>query len=267
MRYIRHLFVTIRLVKTSTDEGGQQLAFQNAVNTATQVTERNPDVDASISAYYTIGLAKHALNDSKGAIAAFRQTTSYEGQTEDEPRQDLIRQAHTRLADLNTAVGDHAAAVREYQYVIQNTDDDDQKGRSYFSIAYAQDEHLKQYDDSLLNYQNAIQLSKDSLIKAQAYYRMGLIYQERLNDPANALQAYETLINQFGADSNTSIQSMAADSGIRRSDLYLKLGRVEDAIAQAVAAREAAQTIPQKVSAQYNLGLLYFGEARKTLLG
>ena len=208
-------------------------------------------------------MAKHALNDSKGAIAAFRQTTSYEGQTEDEPRQDLIRQAHTRLADLNTAVGDHAAAVREYQYVIQNTDDDDQKGRSYFSIAYAQDEHLKQYDDSLLNYQNAIQLSKDSLIKAQSYYRMGLIYQERLNDPASALQAYETLINDFGADANTSIQSMAADSGIRRSDLYLKLGRVDDAIAQAVAAREAAQTVPQKVSAQYNLGLLYFGEARK----
>ncbi len=249
--------------QNSTDAGAQQLAFQNAVNTATQVTDRNPDVDAAISAYYTIGLAKHALNDSKGAITAFRQTTSYEGQTEDEPRQDLIRQAHTRLADLNTAVGDHAAAVREYQYVIQHTDDDDQKGRSYFSIAYAQDEHLNQHDDSLLNYQNAIQLSKDSLIKAQAYYRMGLIYQERLNDPENALKAYETLINQFGAESNTSIQSMVADSGIRRSDLYLKLGRVDDAIAQAIAALEAAQTIPQKVSAQYNLGLLYFGEARK----
>ena len=249
--------------QNSTDEEAQQLAFQNAISTATQVTDRNPDVDASISAYYTIGLAKHALNDSKGAIAAFRQTTSYEGQTEDKPRQDLIRQAHTRLADLNTAVGDHAAAVREYQYVIQHTDDDDQKGRSYFSIAYAQDEHLNQYDDSLLNYQNAIQLSKDTLIRAQAYYRMGLIYQEKLNDPENALKAYETLISQFGAESNTSIQSMAADGGIRRSDLYLKLGRVDDAIAQAVAAREAAQTVPQKVSAQYNLGLLYFGEARK----
>ena len=249
--------------QNSTDEGAQQLAFQNAVNTATQVTERNPDVDAAISAYYTIGLAKHALHDSNGAIQAFRQTTSYEGQTEDKPRQDLIRQAHTRLADLNTSVGDHAAAVREYQYVIQHTEDDDQKGRSYFSIAYAQDEHLQQYDDSLLNYQNAIQLSKDPLIRAQAYYRTGLIYQEKLNDPENALKAYETLINEFGADSNANIQSMAADSGIRRSDLYLKLGRVQDAIAQAVAAREAAQTIPQKVSAQYNLGLLYFGEARK----
>ena len=249
--------------QNSTDEGARQLAFQNAVNTATQVTEINPDVEAAISAYYTIGLAKHALNDRNGAIAAFRQTTSYEGQTEDKPRQDLIRQAHTRLADLNTAVGDHAAAVREYQYVIQHTEDDDQKGRSYFSIAYAQDEHLDQYDDSLLNYQNAIQLSKDTLIKAQAYYRMGLIYQEELNDPENALKAYETLISQFGAESNTSIQSMAADGGIRRSDLYLKLGRVKDAIAQAVAALEAAQTVPQKVSAQYNLGLLYFGEARK----
>ena len=249
--------------QNSTDEGAQQLAFQNAINAATQVTEKNPDVDAAISAYYTIGLAKHALIDSNGAIAAFRQTTSYEGQTEDKPRQDLIRQAHTRLADLNTSVGNHEAAVREYQYVIQNTGDDDQKGRSYFSIAYAQDEHLKQYSDSLLNYQNAIQLSTDPLIRAQGYYRMGLIYQERLQDLENALKAYETLINQFGAESNTSIQSMAADGGIRRSDIYLKLGRMDDAIAQASTAREAAQTVPQKVSAQYNLGLLYFNKARE----
>ena len=245
------------------DEQAQQLAFQNAVNTATQVTERNPDVDAAISAYYTIGLAKYGLNDSKGAIEAFRQTTSYEGKTDDEPRQDLVRQAHTRLADLNTAVGDHAAAVQEYQYVIQHTDDDDQKGRSYFSIAYAQDEHLKQYDDSLLNYQNSIQFSKDPLIKAQAHYRMGLIYQERLNDPANALKTYQTLTDEFGADSNTSIQSMAADAGIRKSDLYVKLGRMDDAITQAIAANEVAQTVPQKVSAQYNLGFLYFGKARE----
>ena len=249
--------------QNNTDEGAKQLAFQNAVSTATQVTESNPDVDAAISSYYTIGLAKYALNDSNGAIAAFRQTTSYEGQTEDKPRQDLIRQAHTRLADLNTAVGDHESAVREYQYVIQYTDDDDQKGRSYFSIAYAQDEHLKQFDDSLLNYQNAIQLSKDPLIRAQAYYRMGLIYQEILNDSENALKVFETLITQFGGESNTSIQSMAADGGIRRSDLYVKLGRMDDAIAQAVAARDAAQTTAQKVSAQYNLGYLYFDQARK----
>ena len=56
---------------------------------------------------------------------------------------------------------------------------------------------------------------------------------------------------------------MAADGGIRRSDLYVKLGRMDDAIAQAIAARDAAQTTAQKVSAQYNLGYLYFDQARK----
>ena len=249
--------------QNSTDEQTKQLSFQNTVNAATQVVERNPDVDTAISAYYTLGLAKFGLNDNPGAIEAFRHATAYEGQTEDPPRQDLIRQAHSRLAELDTAVGDHAAAVQEYQYVIQHTDDDDLKGRSYFAVAYAQDEHLKQYDDALLNYQNAIELAQAPLIKAQAYYRMGLIYQEKLNEPQNALKAYETLNTQFGAESNPNIQSMAADAGIRRSDLYVKIGRLEDAIAQALAARESAQTTGQKVSAQYNLGYLYFDKARK----
>ena len=248
--------------QNSADQQTKQLAFQNTVGTAMQVIERNPDVDAAISAHYTMGLAKSGLNDNTGAIEAFRKTTSYEGQTKDEARQDLIRQSHSRLAELNTTVGDHRAAVQEYQYVIQHTDKEDLKGRSFFAMAFAQDEHLKQYDDALLNYQNAIQLVGDPIIKAQSYYRMGLIYEMKLNDSENALQAYNTLISDFGEESSTNVQSMVADASIRRSDLYLKSGRIEDAIAEALAAQTAAKTVPQKVSAQYNLGFLYFDKAR-----
>ena len=245
----------------ASDEGTKKLAFQNSTQYAMQAVETNPGVDAMISAYYTLGLARFGLNDTMGAIEAFQNTTAYEGQTEDEARQRLIHQAHSRLAELNTTVGNHAAAVEEYQHVIQNTDDPDLKGRSYFAMAFAQDEHLNRYSDALLNYQNAIQLVGDALVKAQSYYRTGLIYETRLKELENALQAYEVVTTDFAGESNKNIQAMVADSGIRRSDLYVKLGRLDEAIAQAEMARQAAQTVPQKVSAQYNLGFLYFDRA------
>ena len=243
------------------DESTKKLALQNSTKYAMQAVEKNPSVDAMISAYYTLGLAKYGLDDLMGAIEAFQQTTAYEGQTEDEARQHLIHQAHTRLAELNTSVGNHAAAVKEYQRVIQHTDDSDLKGRSYFAMAYAQDEHLKEYSDALLNYQNAIQFVGDALVKAQSYYRTGLIYETKLEELENALQAYEVVTTDFTNESDENIRAMVADAGIRKSDLYVKLGRLDDAIAQALKARQAAQTVPQKVSAQYNLGYLYFERA------
>ena len=249
------------LGQNASDEGTKKLAYQNSSKYAVQAVETNPGVDAMISAYYTLGLARFGLDDSMGAIEAFQKTTAYEGQTEDEARQSLIHQAHTRLAELNTAVGNHAAAVEEYQHVIQDTDDADRKGRSYFAMAYAQDEHLQQYSDALLSYQNAIQLVGDALVKAQSYYRTGLIYETKLRELENALQAYEVVTTDFASETDKNIQAMVADAGIRKSDLYVKLGRLDEAIAQAEMARQAAQTVPQKVSAQYNLGFLYFDRA------
>ena len=262
--------------KEQKDQQAAQLAFQNAAKYAEQAIETNPGVDATISAYYTLGLSRFGLNDLTGAIEALRKTTSFEGQTEDPARQNLIYQAHSRLAELNTTVAagykklkqddkareSYTAAVAEYQYVVEHTDNADLKGRSYFAMGYALDEHLKKYDEALLNYQNAVQSVADPLIKAQSYYRMGLIYETHLNEFENALQAYETLVADYAAESHSNIQDMVADAGIRKSDLYVKLGRLDDAIAQAQDARQVAQTIPQKVSAQYNLGYLYFDRGR-----
>ena len=244
------------------DEGGKQLAYQNSAKTASDVLAKNPDVDTSISSSYTLGLAKFGLKDNAGAIEAFRQTTSYEGQETEESRKGLIYQAHSRLAELNSSVGDYAAAVGEYQYIVDHTDDDTLKGSSYFAKAYALDEHLKQYDDALLNYQNALQLSNDPIIKAQSHYRSGLIYQEKLNQLDKALASYETLVSDYSNETDSNIEAMVADSGIRKSDLYVKLGRLDDAVSEAMDALKVAKTRAQKVSAQYNLGFLYFDKAR-----
>ncbi len=255
-----------QIAQKAEDDSAAQLAYTNAVGAAEKVAEITENVDNLISAGYTLGLAKLGLKDTQAAIKAFKQVTALEGQTEDETRQNLISQAHSRLAELLSSVGDYAAAVKEYQYIIANTEDDDLRGRSYFAMAYAQDEHLKVYDEALKNYQNAIQLA-DDLVKAQSYYRMGLIYQEKVNQPDKALEAFQTLREKYGTEPNTGVASMVADAGLRRSELLVKLGRLEEAIAEEVVSVEALKsnptaTVSQKVAAQYQLGFLYSDKAR-----
>jgi len=251
------------------DADSAQLAYTNAVGAAMQVPEMTENVDNRISAGYTLGLAKLGLKDTKGAIDAFQLVTALEGQTQDQARLNLISQAHSRLAELHSSVGNYQDAVKEYQYIISNTEDDDLRGRSYFAMAYAQDEHLKMYDDALKNYQNAINLA-DKVVQAQSYYRMGLIYQEKINELDKALEMFQNLITNYSTEQNTGVASMVADASLRRSELYVKLGRLDEAIAETVSSVESLKssptaTVSQKAAAQYNLGYLYSDKARSLL--
>ncbi|MCE2400396.1 tetratricopeptide repeat protein [Candidatus Poribacteria bacterium] len=255
-----------QIAQQADDAEAAQLAYTNAASAAEKVAEMTDNVDNRISAGYTLGLAKLGLKDTKAAIEAFMQVTALEGQTEDEARKNLISQAHSRLAELHSSVGNYAAAVKEYQYIIANTEEDDLRGRSYFAMAYAQDEHLKVYDDALASYQNAIGLA-DDVVKAQSYYRMGLIYQDKLNEFDKALEVFQNLIANHSNEQNTGVASMVADANLRRSELYVKLGRLDEAIAEAVTSVDdlkasSTATVSQKVAAQYNLGFLYSDKAR-----
>ena len=118
------------------------------------------------------------------------------------------------------------------------------------------------YDDALLAYQNAIQAGAGAIVSAQSFYRVGLLYQQKLNDQENALKAYEALVKDYSGESDENIQQMVGDASLRKSDLYQKLGRLEDAIAEAIETRDRAQLKSQKISAQYSLGSLYFDRAR-----
>lgn len=255
-----------QIAQKAADADSAQLAYANAASAADMVAEMTDNVDNLISAGYTLGLAKLGLKDTKAAIDAFMKVTALEGQTEDENRMNLVSQAHSRLAELHSSVGDYASAVKEYQYIIANTDDDDLRGRSYFAMGFAQDEQLKLYDDALVSYQNAIQLG-DDMVKAQSYYRTGLIYQEKLIELDKALSAFQTLIANHSSEQNTGIASMVADASIRRSDLYVKLGRLDEAISDAIESVENFKTnqnatLSQKTAALYTLGTHYFDKAR-----
>jgi tetratricopeptide (TPR) repeat protein len=256
-----------QIAQAATDAGSKQLSLQNAVSAAEKVATLTDDANNLISAHYTAGLATLGLEDNKGAADAFKAVTALEGQTVDESRKTLIFQAHSRLAELNATLGDHAAAVQEYQYIIENTEEADMKGRSYFAMAFAQEEQLKNYQEALMSYQNAIELVEDTLVKAQSYYRMGLIYQDQLKQLNKALNTFQTLIGEYSGSDNANVASMVADAGIRRSTLYVELGRLDEAIAEAVEARDRTTANPQatvaeKAAAQYNIGFLYSDRAR-----
>ena len=256
-----------QIAQSAMDAGSKQLSLQNAVSAAEKVATLTEDANNLISANYTAGLALLGLEDNRGAADAFKAVTALEGQTEDEARKSLIFQAHSRLAELNGILGDHAAAVQEYQYIIENTDEADMKGRSYFAMAFAQEEQLKAYQDALMSYQNAIELVEDTLVKAQSYYRIGLIYQDQLKQPSKALDTFQTLIGEHSGSADSNIASMVADAGIRRSTLYVELGRLDEAIAEAVEALDRTKgnpnaSVAEKAAAQYNLGFLYSDKAR-----
>ena len=256
-----------QIAQAATDAGSKQLSLQNAVSAAEKVSTLTDDANNRISANYTAGLALLGLEDNRGAADAFKAVTALEGQTEDEARKSLIFQAHSRLAELNATLGDHAASVQEYQYIIENTDEADMKGRSYFAMAFAQEEQLKTYQEALMSYQNAIELVEDALIKAQSHYRIGLIYQDQLKQPSKALETFQTLIGEYSGSSDSNIASMVADAGIRRSTLYVELGRLDEAIAEAVEALDRTKgnpnaSVAEKSAAQYNLGFLYSDKAR-----
>ena len=256
-----------QIAQAAMDAGSKQLSLQNAVSAAEKVATLTDDVNNLISANYTAGLALLGLEDNKGAADAFKAVTALEGQGADEARKPLIFQAHSRLAELNSTLGDYAASVQEYQYIIENTDDADMKGRSYFAMAFAQEEQLKTYQEALMSYQNAIELAEDALVKAQSYYRMGLIYQDQLKQSPKALETFQTLIGEYSGSANTNVASMVADAGIRRSTLYVELGRLDEAIIEAVEARDRTKgnsnaSVAEKAAAQYNLGFLYSDKAR-----
>jgi len=251
------------------DEDAKEAYCSEAAKAAELALEHNPEPDWAVRIYYALGLARAGMEADDEAIAAFRKVLEFEDQVTDEKIKQSIYDSHTRLAELYSKSEAYTAAVVEYQYIINHSDDTETQSRAYFAMALAQDDQLQDYENAVLNYQNAANLSESILTKSQAYYRRGLIYydEKKLKDPENALTAFDTLIKDFGNEQNDNIQAMVSDARVRRADLYDKLGRLDDALADAVSARDETMVFPkatltQKIQAQYQVGLLTFKKAR-----
>lgn len=94
-------------------------------------------------------------------------------------------------------------------------------GLFYFRIALTQERHLKDYKKALESYQEAIQQVNNPFIKAQSYYRCGLIYQDKLNplDREKALGVFKDLISSYADLEDPIVASIVADARLRRSKL------------------------------------------------
>jgi len=238
-----------------------------AVEACEKALKANPDADMQISINYTMGLAKNSINDNNGAIAALKEVVSFEGKTQDEARKELISQSHTRLAELYKEVNDYSNAIKEYQYIIQNTNDKATLERTYFAMGYAYDDKLKNYTQAVNAYQKAAEFNMDNLIQAQVYYRLGLLYESKIKDQNAALQNLNELISRFSEETDANIQAMVADARVRRSNIFINQGRLEDAIADAEKAKDDVMaslnsTLSQKILAWYQLGYLYLQKAQ-----
>lgn len=97
----------------------------------------------------------------------------------------------------------------------------DLTGLSYFRLALTQEKHLNNYKEALISYEKAIPLLKNRFIKAQSYYRQGLVYQDKLTLPDHnkALKVFNELISEYSNSENPSLTSMVADAKIRRSKI------------------------------------------------
>ena len=98
--------------------------------------------------------------------------------------------------------------------LISGFPDIDLKGLSYFKLALTQEKYLKDYKGALESYQKAIPLVQTPLIKAQSYYRCGVIYQDHLDPPDKdeASELFQTLILEYGNSEDKSIVSLVADA-------------------------------------------------------
>ena len=105
--------------------------------------------------------------------------------------------------------------------LINGVPDLDLKGLSYFKLALTQEKYLKDYKGALESYQKAIPLVQTPLIKAQSYYRCGVISQDYLDPPDKdkASELFQTLISEYGNSEDKRIASLVADARNRCTKL------------------------------------------------
>ncbi|MCD6508683.1 tetratricopeptide repeat protein [Candidatus Poribacteria bacterium] len=226
------------------------------------------DPDMLVSVNYTLGLSLEKLNQNQDAIDAFKKVVSQEGKITKADRKNIIYAAHTELAKLYFATKQYPEAVVEYQYIVRNAKDDKIKAQALISMANVYETNLGDYQAAVDAYKQVAQMNIDPAFTASAYYRMGLIYANKLKDMQNASMMFDALIKGFSDSKDANIKAMVSDASVRLSDIYYKQGDLEKAITEAERIAKLVLSSPkssmlQKVQAQYQVGYLYSQLARK----
>ena len=214
--------------------------WSNAAITYQRVIDEHPKAINVISiclyqigeAYFELATEHHESDETKKARENFEKALNqFRKILNDFPTDNIAPHALQGMMSSLSALDrkdEMEHLVLQYS-LISSTDisepssDVDLIGISYFRIAL-KEEHLKAYKEALESYLKTIPLVKTPLIKAQSYYRRGVIYQEKLDSPEKkkAEEAFQILIREYGDSKNSSVVSMVADAHIRLSELLDK---------------------------------------------
>jgi len=248
----------------NTNEAASQRAFAQSAEYMAKAMESNPSNTLTVSILYTMGLAQSKTGRLADAIATLSKLTAMEANVEPE-KQSLVFASHVELARLYQQTEQFAEAAREYDYVAQRAPDRTNQGRALMALADIYENQLKDKTQAAATYLRAADTTDDGRVRAQALYRAGLLLSD-LQKRNEAIDVFQKLQTEFVSHSDSNVQLMVADAGIRVSDLYLATNRLNEAIAQAEAAlNRAMQTtdVVQKVQAQYQVANLRANAAQR----
>lgn len=246
--------------QATVNEAASQRAYAQTVEQMTKALNSKPTSALTTSILYTMGLSQSKLGRLEDSIGTLSRLTAMEAEVEEDKR-PLVYASHVELARLYQQTEKWADAAREYDYVAQNASDATNTGRALISLADMFENQMKDSAQAAATYLRAADATDDGRVRAQALYRAGLLLADSTNRASidQAITAFQALQTEFVGDSDSNVQLMVADAGIRVSDLYLKTNRIGQALTQAEAALARAKPtndVVQKVQAQYQVANL-----------
>jgi tetratricopeptide (TPR) repeat protein len=187
---------------------------------------------------YTLGLAQNKLANANGAIASLKQAIQVGTGSEDEGINSMVFAAHRELAGVYKSAKMYTEAVEEYKFLAENSPTDEEKADAYFWLARLYDENLQDYADAVNAYAMVKQLGTSDIMMVQSLYYSGIAYSTQLKDDANALASFQDLVATYSNSDDANIQSMVTDASLRIPELLVKSGKFDEAVAQARAVRD-----------------------------
>ena len=219
---------------------------------------------------YTRGNALEKVGKHQEAIAALQEVANLKDDVEDPA---LVEAAYTKLAQLHRALGDFQAAAAEFQRLADTTANPMTKLQSFLTLADIHENSLQDIPGALAHYQAAAMVQVESDLVAQALYKAGVILYNMANQAktdgdndaakayaVQAIETFETLGEKFEGSSNTQVNLMVADAGVRASDQYTLAGKdLREAVNKAEGARDLAVQagdVAQMIQTQYQIANL-----------
>ena len=241
--------------------------YQKSVSSAQkglQVSDLTADLKTGIN--YTLGLAQNRLGNVNDSIAALQQSIAAAGGSEKPQTKDISFASHRELARVYSAAKQYNEAVKEYQFLADNSATDTEKTDAHFWLGRTYEENLQDYQKAIENYAKVKELGTSDVLTAQSLYYTGVVYSKHLNDNEKALESFQALVTGFANHEDANVQTMATDANLRIPELLVSLGRFGDAVARAREVRDTALAgadKQEKINTQYQLAYLLGEQAGK----